>query len=57
MRGFAAQRLRKPADPENPSNRRISIIVKYVQAPPAPEAPAEKGKEEGKEKGKEKSKE
>jgi chemotaxis protein MotB len=29
VRGFAAQRLRKRDDPEDPSNRRISIIVQY----------------------------
>ena len=29
VRGFAAQRLRKPDAPEDPSNRRISIIVQY----------------------------
>ena len=30
VRGFAAQRLRLPASPEDPSNRRISLIVQYV---------------------------
>ena len=40
VRGFADQRLRKPDDPTSPSNRRVSIVVKYlapgdsVQAPP-----------------------
>ena len=29
VRGFADVRLRKPDDPENASNRRISLIVKY----------------------------
>ena len=29
VRGFAAQRLRKKEDPNDPSNRRISIIVQY----------------------------
>lgn len=29
VRGFADQRLRTPKDPENPSNRRISVIVHY----------------------------
>jgi len=29
IRGFAAQRLRKKDDPNDPSNRRISIIVQY----------------------------
>jgi|SRR5579864_3946763 len=30
VRGFADQRLRKPADPFDPSNRRISLIVQYL---------------------------
>ncbi len=30
VRGFADQRLRKPEDPTDPSNRRISIVVQYV---------------------------
>ena len=30
VRGFADQRLRKPDDPNSPSNRRVSIVVKYV---------------------------
>ena len=36
VRGFADQRLRKPEDPENASNRRVSLIVQY-QVKPAPE--------------------
>jgi len=31
VRGFADQRLRKPKDPLDPSNRRISLIVLYQQ--------------------------
>jgi chemotaxis protein MotB len=36
VRGFADQKLRVPADPMDPSNRRISLIVQYVtvDAPP-----------------------
>jgi chemotaxis protein MotB len=30
VRGYADQRLRKPKDPNNPSNRRISLIVQYL---------------------------
>jgi chemotaxis protein MotB len=30
VRGFADQRLRKPEDPLDPSNRRISVIVQYI---------------------------
>jgi chemotaxis protein MotB len=37
IRGFADQRLRKPDDPNHPSNRRVSIIVKYLEGQLAPE--------------------
>jgi chemotaxis protein MotB len=30
VRGYADQRLRKPEDPTDASNRRVSIVVKYV---------------------------
>jgi len=30
VRGFADQLLRKPKDPFDPSNRRISLIVQYL---------------------------
>ena len=30
VRGYADQRLRKPEDPSNASNRRVSIVVKYI---------------------------
>ncbi len=33
VRGFAFQRPRIPADPENSSNRRISVIVQYQEPP------------------------
>jgi chemotaxis protein MotB len=35
VRGYADQRLRKPNNPEDPSNRRISLIVQYVPKPAA----------------------
>jgi len=38
VRGFADQRLRKPSDPLDPSNRRISLIVQYQQADVSPDA-------------------
>jgi len=43
VRGFADQRLRMPADPTNPANRRVSVIVQYMTVPtpagvPAPSA-------------------
>jgi chemotaxis protein MotB len=34
IRGYADQNLRLPDKPEDPSNRRISIIVRYIDAPP-----------------------
>jgi chemotaxis protein MotB len=41
VRGFADQQLRNPSDPLDPSNRRISVIVHYLEKPEA------KGGEEG----------
>ena len=39
VRGFADQHLRMPKDPTNTSNRRISVIIQYLNAPPgAPSA-------------------
>jgi chemotaxis protein MotB len=35
VRGYADQKLRKPEAPLDPSNRRISVIVQYLKAPPA----------------------
>ncbi len=40
IRGYADQRLRLPQDPTHPSNRRISVIVQYLAAPPESSAPA-----------------
>jgi chemotaxis protein MotB len=37
VRGFADQRLRKPSDPLDPSNRRISVIVRYIPKGPEDE--------------------
>jgi len=39
VRGFADQRLRTPKDPNNPSNRRISVIVQYLTAADKVEVP------------------
>jgi chemotaxis protein MotB len=33
VRGYAEQRLRNVANPEDPANRRISVIVQYIDAP------------------------
>jgi chemotaxis protein MotB len=35
VRGFADQHLRTPNDPENPSNRRISVLVQYLTPAPS----------------------
>jgi chemotaxis protein MotB len=35
VRGYGDQRLRKPEAPEDPSNRRVSLIVQYLQKPAA----------------------
>jgi chemotaxis protein MotB len=43
VRGFADQRLRKPQDPLDPSNRRISLIVQYLEK--RPELPVPKSDE------------
>jgi chemotaxis protein MotB len=45
VRGYADQRLRKPDDPTNASNRRVSIVVKYLVSDEPP--PAESGKAPG----------
>jgi chemotaxis protein MotB len=37
VRGYAEQRLRNPANPEDPANRRISVIVHYIDSPKASE--------------------
>jgi chemotaxis protein MotB len=39
VRGFADQRLRLPQQPEDPSNRRISLIVQYLVNDEAEVAP------------------
>src|ERR1700730_6728842 len=39
VRGFADQRLRKPDAPLDPSNRRISLIVHYLDTDKKPEIP------------------
>jgi chemotaxis protein MotB len=44
VRGFADQHLFKPDNPTHPSNRRISLIVKYLKPTQAPDAAPETGK-------------
>jgi len=39
VRGYADQNLRKPEDPNSASNRRVSIVVKYLIPPPVAPAP------------------
>ena len=43
VRGFADQRLRKAEAPLDPSNRRISLIVQYMERPASASAPDEEG--------------
>jgi chemotaxis protein MotB len=45
VRGFSNQRLRMPENPMDPSNRRISVIVKYLDT--KPEGPNAESKEPG----------
>jgi len=40
VRGFADRRLRNKDDPFNPSNRRISVLVQYMDTGPPPPAQA-----------------
>jgi chemotaxis protein MotB len=48
VRGYADQRLRKPANPEDASNRRISLIVQYlVKNVDDDDAPAKPGADAG----------
>ncbi|MGB7189359.1 MAG: flagellar motor protein MotB [Acidobacteriaceae bacterium] len=42
VRGYAAEQLRVPSNPFDPSNRRISLIVQYVNAPPETSGAPEK---------------
>lgn len=42
VRGFADQRPMEPKDPDSPKNRRVSVIVQYLDAPPAPAVAAGK---------------
>ncbi len=58
VRGFADQRLRKADAPLDPSNRRISLIVQYLEKKPAIEAAGgEKAEGEGGKQAGEKKKE
>lgn len=45
VRGYADQMLRVKNDPLDPSNRRISLIVQWLQAPSPPQTVSETGKE------------
>ena len=47
VRGFADRQLRVPADPLDPSNRRISVIVHYLDPMPAPDQAAHAGDNPG----------
>ena len=50
VRGFADQNLRTPDDPENASNRRISVLVQYLTVPPGAVAGEVKSEGHGAEK-------
>ncbi len=43
VRGFADRQLRKPDAPDDPSNRRVSLIVEYLDKPKEPEASPKDG--------------
>src|SRR5271168_4446007 len=45
VRGYADQLLRVKNDPMDPSNRRVSLIVQWVEAPPPPAANAKASEE------------
>jgi len=47
VRGYADRQLRHPDDPVSASNRRITVIVQYLSAPPEMEA-ADRAEEEAK---------
>ena len=46
VRGFAAQQLRKKDDPENANNRRVSVIVQYLEGKPKTKEAAKPEKHE-----------
>jgi len=46
VRGFADQQLRKKDDPENANNRRVSVIVQYLEGKPQPAEPEKPEKAE-----------
>ena len=48
VRGFADQRLRRKEDPLDASNRRISLIVQYLEKVPKAEPESGEGEEGGK---------
>jgi chemotaxis protein MotB len=43
VRGFADQSLRNKDDPEDPANRRVSLIIQYKPAPDLPDAEGASG--------------
>jgi chemotaxis protein MotB len=43
VRGYADRQLRHPDDPSNASNRRISVIVQYLDPKPGGPGEAAKG--------------
>jgi chemotaxis protein MotB len=55
VRGYADQQLRLPDKPQDPSNRRVSIIVQYPDNPEPEPAVTKDAKEGGKKSGEEKA--
>jgi len=47
IRGYADQNLRKPNDPFDPSNRRITLIIQYIPQTEKPEAEEDSQKATG----------
>jgi len=47
VRGFADQSLRNKADPTDASNRRITVLVKYLEKSNLEQAPLEESAKEG----------
>lgn len=47
VRGYADQHLRVPSNPLDPSNRRISLIVRYLEMPTTPTTTMDRAEKQG----------
>jgi chemotaxis protein MotB len=45
VRGFADRQLRNPANPLDPANRRVSLVIQYQEGPPGQDNSSEELKE------------